>query len=78
MNITVVVIFLLFILAGCAPYVGYTHLSDPRIGDDGYDLVCGGLKADKTVELSAAVCKNLHGGEYIKFDIEYIWKTELR
>lgn len=59
-------------LSGCAPYVGYTHLSDPRIANDGYDLVCTGVKGEY---LSTAVCKNLapNKGEFIKVDLEYVW-----
>jgi hypothetical protein len=59
-------------LSGCAPYVGYTHLSDPQVDNDGYDLVCAGTK---WTYAKAALCKNLAsaGGEYIKIDLEYVW-----
>ncbi len=60
-------------LVGCAPYVGYTHLSDPRINGDGYDLVCGGGKTKKNLDMSMAVCKNMRGGEFIRLDVEYVW-----
>ena len=67
------VILVLLLLSGCAPYVGYTHLSDPRISNDGYDLVCTGVKGEY---LSTGVCKNLapYGGEFIKVDLEYVWQ----
>jgi len=65
-------ILILLFLSGCAPYVGYTHLSDPRIANDGYDLVCAGVKGEY---ISTGVCKNLakNNGEFIKIDVEYVW-----
>jgi hypothetical protein len=66
-------LLLLLLLSGCSPYVGYTHLSDPRVENDGYDLVCGGAKIRKTLEVSAAVCGDLRGDEYVKIDVEYVF-----
>ena len=65
-------ILILLFLSGCAPYVGYTHLSDPRIANDGYDLVCTGVKGEY---ISTGICKNLghNNGEFIKIDVEYVW-----
>lgn len=65
----IVVVF----LTGCAPYVGYTHLSNPRVSNDGYDLVCTGLKGEY---LTTGVCKNLadNSGEFVKVDLEYVWR----
>ena len=66
-------LFMAVFIAGCAPYVGYTHLSDPRVSSDGYDLVCGGVKGEY---LTAGVCKNMaaNGGEFVKLDLEYVWR----
>ena len=65
-------ILILLLLSGCSPYVGYTHLSDPRIANDGYDLVCTGVKGEY---LSTGICRNLadNKGEFIKVDLEYVW-----
>lgn len=52
------------ILSGCT-HIEYEHLSDPRISNDGYDLVCVG-RGDN---VSLAICKNLNGGEAIKFNV---------
>ena len=67
-------------LVGCAPFVGYSHLSDPRINDDGYDLVCGGAKITNALNLSFGVCRNLANSEgtLIKIDIEYVLGPEAR
>lgn len=68
-------IFLLVFLTGCAPYVGYTHLSSPEIADDGYDLVCGGVKVERGLEMSAAWCENLNSDwSGVKLDVEYVWR----
>ena len=49
-------------LSGCVtPYLGYTHLSDPAVNNDGWDMVCGGVKKRyKQVEGRAAWCQNVH------------------
>ena len=67
-------LLLLLLLAGCSPYVGYTHLSDPRIKGDGYDLFCGGVKTESEIEVTAGACKNLRGGEFVKIDVEYVFR----
>ncbi len=70
----------LFLLSACetpAPYVGYTHLSDPDARDDGYDLVCVGLKAEKVVEVSASWCENLNNDwSGVKIDVDYVWRKK--
>ena len=71
-----VVIFygLVSALAGCAPYVEYQHLSDPRIANDGYDLACVGLSHDKSgLSVSGGVCSNLapYGGEFLTINARY-------
>lgn len=55
----------------CAPYVGYTHMSDPRIANDGYDLVCVGGEKGERFLIDTAVCKDIRGGEMIKVDVRY-------
>ena len=70
-------IALILFLSGCsslAPYAGYTHISDPRIADTPFDLVCGGVKGKKIVEVTFGACKDLHFGEYLKVDFEYVWR----
>lgn len=59
------------LLSGCAPYVGYTHLSDPRIKDDGYDLICVGGETKEKLSIDTAVCKDVRGGEMVKVDVRY-------
>ncbi len=51
----------LLLLSACTPYVGYTHLSLPNIADDGYDLVCAGVEAEKgRIRADVAACENVH------------------
>ena len=70
------VLWALLVTTGCTPYASYTHLSDPRIAGDGYDLVCaGGIYRKANFEARTAGCYNaapLHG-EFIKVDISYVW-----
>ena len=69
-------ILAVLLLAGCAdlkPYVGYTHLSDPSISGDGYDLLCGGAKYREAIEVSLGACKNVRGDELIRVDVELVW-----
>ncbi len=70
-------LFMAVFIAGCAPYVGYTHLSDPRVTNDGYDLVCIGLKGEYLlIESTFGFCENTaaYGGEFVKLDLEYVWR----
>ena len=61
----------LLFLCGCAPYVGYTHISDPRIANDGYDLICGGTEQDiSELNTDLAICQNVRGGTYIKAEFK--------
>lgn len=62
----------LLLLTGCQPFVEYEHLSDPRIANDGYDLVCGGAQYKHT---SVAVCQNFapYGGQFVKVNAKYVW-----
>lgn len=64
-------IFLL--LTGCSPFVEYEHLSDPRISNDGYDLICGGAEGGDRLSASVAACHNMapEKGEFIKINIRY-------
>ena len=62
-------------LAGCAPYLEYEHLSDPRLNNDGYDLVCAGLSHDyKGLSISGGICHNAapYGGEFVKINARYL------
>jgi len=75
-QIFVMILILLTVLAGCAPYVGYSHLSDPNIRDDGYDLICGGVKYREhanPVEATIAGCANVRGGQMFRIDVDYVW-----
>ena len=61
-------------LSGCV--TSYRHISDPRIANDGYDLVCGGVETDVgRVRLSGDLCKNVapRGGERIHVAVQYRW-----
>ena len=67
-------LLILLFLTGCAPYVGYRHLSDPSISGDGSDLVCGGIKLDWALDASAGWCENLRNDwSGINIDLEYVW-----
>lgn len=57
-------------LTGCSPFAEYQHLSDPRIDRDGYDLICGGTEGGDRISVHWGVCKNLHGGEFVKFGVK--------
>lgn len=57
------------LLTGCTPFAEYEHLSDPRIKGDGYDLICGGIQGGDRLSISTGVCKNIHGGEYVKINV---------
>ena len=62
------------LLSGCAPYVGYTHMSLPNIADDGYDLVCAGVEMEKgRYRADVAACENTHTwgeiGTYGRMDV---------
>ena len=60
-------------LPGCV--ASYQHLSDPRVANDGFDFLCGGVKHDvgARVRIRADVCKNVapRGGEKIHASLEY-------
>lgn len=64
---TICYIFVCAALAGCSPFLEYQHRSDPRIANDGYDLLCGGLYKGWThLEVSGAVCKDIRADETIQ------------
>ena len=69
------------VITACTPYASYTHLSDPRIAGDGYDLICaGGIYRKANFEARTAGCYNaapLHG-EFVKVDISYVWEPRDR
>ena len=67
---------ILLLLTGCTPYIGYTHLSQPNVRDDGYDLVCGGVETEKgPLRVDVAACENLasNGGTYAKVDAKILF-----
>lgn len=58
-------------VSGCAPYVGYTHVSQPNVRHDGIDLICGGGEAEEgRFRGDIAVCQNVssYGGTYFKIE----------
>lgn len=63
----------LFGMASCAPFVEYEHLSDPRIKNDGYDLICAGGEHESRLSVSASLCHNLapNRGEFVKINVKY-------
>ena len=64
-------LLLLLLLSGCTPFVGYEHLSQPNVSNDGYDLICGGVELQKgRYRADAAICENLAGasGTYAKLE----------
>jgi hypothetical protein len=69
---TWIAIVLTFMMSGCV--ASYQHLSDPRAGNDGYDLLCGGLEYDiRSLRLRGDLCSNVapNGGEFIHTSVEY-------
>jgi len=59
-------------LSGCV--ASYQHLSDPRIDDDGYDLLCGGVYYEyQALTAKANLCSNVapNGGEFVLASVEY-------
>lgn len=68
------IILLSFCLSGCV--TSYQHLSDPRVNNDGYDLVCQGASYDvNSFRFRGNVCKNIapNGGEFLHTSVEYLW-----
>ena len=64
-------------LQGCV--ASYQHLSDPRIEDDGYDLLCAGIETDyKSLSFRGDLCSNVapNGGEFIHTSVEYRFGRE--
>ena len=63
-------LLILLLLSGCTPFVGYTHLSQPDVSNDGYDLICGGVELQKgRFRGDAAICENLnYPGTYAKIE----------
>ena len=57
-------------LGGCTTFIGYEHLSQPNINDDGYDLLCWGIEINKgRYRGDVAVCENLnYPGTYAKIE----------
>ena len=63
-------------LSGCTPYVGYTHLSQPSVANDGYDLICAGGEREKgMLRTDLAVCENVasSGGTFVKADVKILF-----
>lgn len=71
---------LLLLVSGCSlhPYGEYQHISNPRIPNDGLDLVCAGVQHSGNLELHAGVCKDVTGyrGEYVRVGARYTWNTD--
>lgn len=67
-------ILILLFLTGCSPFVEYEHLSDPRIDNDGYDLICGGNEGGDRLSASVALCHNMapEKGEFVKINVKYV------
>jgi len=64
-------LLVLLLLSGCTPYVGYTHLSQPNVNDDGFDFACGGLEMEKdNFRGDVALCENLapYRGTYARIE----------
>jgi len=63
---------ILLFLGGCTPFLGYEHLSQPNVEDDGYDLVCGGVEVEKGMfRGDVAICENLSYNQtdtYVKIE----------
>ena len=70
------IIAISFLLTGCTPFVSYTHLSDPGIDDDSFDLACGGIELEKyNVTTAVAACHDhWRSNQYAKIDVTYRWK----
>ena len=68
---TILILFLLLSGCGTTPFVEWDHISDPRLDNDGLDLVCGGTSVGGKLSASVAVCKDLWGGELIKTQVRY-------
>ena len=59
-------------LSGCV--ASYQHLSDPRIDNDGYDLICAGAEKNiGSLRVRGDLCSNVapNGGEFVHTAIEY-------
>lgn len=68
-------------LAGCVPFVGYSHIDPTPLDNDGqaYDLICGGAKFREPanpIEVQVAVCHNVRGGKMFRVDVDYVWGKE--
>ena len=74
---SLIVIWIGLQMIGCTPYAEYRHMSDPRVSDDGFDLVCGGAQhATDGLEIHAGLCKDVTGykGEYVQAGVKYVWE----
>ena len=70
--IKILFIIILILLTGCV--ASYQHQSDPRINNDGYNLICGGIERDiDSIRIRGDVCHNLarNRGEVIRVAVEY-------
>ena len=64
-------LLILLLLSGCTPFIGYEHLSQPNVNDDGYDLICAGAEVEKgRFRGDASICENLarNRGTYGKIE----------
>ena len=66
-------ILILLLLSGCT--TSYKHLSDPRIENDGYDLICGGVEVGERFTAAVDICQNVasNGGEFMFVELQYNW-----
>lgn len=72
----IAILAVVILLAGCT--TSYKHLSDPRIGGDGYDLLCGGIEKGQQLMVSVDVCRNVasNKGEFVFVDVKYRWTKQ--
>ena len=66
------IILITVFLNGCV--ASYTHISNPQIDNDGFDLAClEGIHKIKGVKFRGGACKDISGTkeEYLKIGVEY-------
>ena len=73
--ILVMFVCAVLVVAGCAPYVEYQHLDPTPMDNDNaaYDFLCAGLSHDDKLSVSAGVCHNVRGGEFLTINARYTW-----
>ena len=67
------------LMSGCAPFVEYKHTSDPRIANDGFEHMCGGIVIGEShLTAEGAVCATMRGldrtgDEFVEIGVRYTW-----